>query len=111
MVLGMSIATFTTIHVILSLIGIGAGLVVLFGMLQSKHSETWTTIFLSTTILTSLTGFPIPPFGLDPPRVVGILSLALLAAAVVALYVFHLAGRWQWLYVVTSIKFGFGKTL
>lgn len=102
MMLGMSIAMFTTIHVILSLIGIGAGFVVLFEMIQGKYSGTWTTIFLSTTILTSLTGFPIPPFGLDPPRIVGILSLAFLAIAVAALYHFHFVNRWRWIYVVTS---------
>ena len=102
MILGMSITTFITVHVILSLIGIVAGLVVVFGMIQGKHSEVWAAAFLATTILTSLTGFPIPPFGLDPPRIVGILSLALLAAAVAALYMFHLAGHWRWIYVTAS---------
>ena len=102
MIFGVSIAAFVTVHVILSLIGIVAGLVVVFGMVQGKHSEVWAAAFLATTILTSVTGFPIPPFGLDPPRIVGILSLALLAAAVAALYVFHLAGHWRWIYVVAS---------
>ena len=102
MILGMSITTFITVHVILSLIGIVAGLVVVFGMIQGKHWEVWAAAFLATTILTSLTGFPIPPFGLDPPRIVGILSLALLAAAVAALYMFHLARHWRWIYIVAS---------
>jgi hypothetical protein len=103
MILGMSIATFTTVHVILSLIGIVAGLFVVFDMIQGKLSETWTAVFLITTILTSLTGFPIPPLAIDPPRVVGGLSLVLLALAVLALYVFRLAGQWRWIYVVTAI--------
>jgi hypothetical protein len=102
MIFGMSIAAFVTLHVILSLIGIVAGLLLVFGLIQGKNSEVWAAAFLAITILTSVTGFPIPPFGLDPPRIVGILSLALLAAAVAALYVFHLAGHWRWIYVVAS---------
>jgi hypothetical protein len=101
MILGMSVATFTTLHVILSLIGIASGLVVLFGMISNKHSGAWTALFLLTTILTSVTGFPIPPLGFDPPRVIGVLSLALLAVAVAALYLLHLRGAWRWMYVVT----------
>jgi uncharacterized membrane protein SirB2 len=53
--------------------------------------------------LTSITGFPLPPFRLDPPRMVGILSLVLLAVAVGANYAFHLRGRWRWVYVVTAM--------
>ena len=102
MILGMSISTFTTVHVILSLIGVAAGFVVVFGMIRGKHSGAWAAIFLATTVLTSVTGFPIPPFGFDPPRAVGVLSLVLLALAIVALYVFRLAGWWRLIYVATS---------
>jgi hypothetical protein len=70
------------IHVILSLVGILSGLVVLYELLFGRPSGTWTAVFLIATILTSLTGFPLPPFGFDPPRAVGLLSLVLLAFAV-----------------------------
>jgi hypothetical protein len=90
------------IHVGLSLIGILSGLVVLYGLLTGKALGGWTALFLLTTILTSATGFPLPPFGFDPPRAVGILSLILLAVAVGAYYLFHLAGAWRWIYVVTA---------
>ena len=63
----------------------------------------WTVLFLATTILTSVTGFPLPPFGFDPPRAVGVLSLILLAVAVAALYVFKLRGAWRWIYVITAM--------
>ena len=46
MILGMSTASFTLLHVIISLIGIGAGLVVLLGMFKSNRLEGWTAIFL-----------------------------------------------------------------
>jgi hypothetical protein len=91
------------IHVSLSLVGIASGFVVLFGLLTGRAFGGWTALFLATTILTSLTGFPLPPFGFDPPRAIGTLSLILLALAVIALYAFHLAGVWRLIYVGTAI--------
>ena len=91
------------IHVILSLIGILAGLVVLYGLLAGSLSGAWTAVFLVTTILTSLTGFPLPPFGFDPPRAVGVISLVLLAVAVAAYYGYHLAGAWRWIFVGAAV--------
>jgi hypothetical protein len=103
MILGMSIETFTAIHVVISLIGIVTGLIVLKDMIQGRHSDSWAAIFLAATVLTSATGFPLPPYGFDPPRAVGTLSLLLLAPAVLALYVFKLAGVWRRIYVGTAI--------
>ena len=80
------------VHVILSLVGILTGFVVLYGLVTGVSSSGWTAIFLATTILTSFTGFPLPPFGVDPPRAVGVISLVLLALALGALYAFRLAG-------------------
>ncbi len=91
------------IHVALSLIGIVSGLVVLYGLLTGRPLGGWTALFLATTILTSITGFPLAPFGFDPPRTVGVISLVLLALAVAALYLFRLAGAWRWIYVGSAI--------
>jgi hypothetical protein len=91
------------IHVLLSLIGILSGLVVLYGLLAGRPLAGWTALFLAATILTSLTGFPLAPFGLDPARVVGVISLVLLAIAVAARYAFRLAGAWRWIYVGSAI--------
>jgi hypothetical protein len=88
-------------HVVLSLVGILSGLVVLYGLLTGKPFGGWTALFLGTTILTSITGFFLPPFGFDPPRAVGLFSLVLLAGAVTALYVVNLTRWWRWVYVVT----------
>ncbi|HWF97104.1 MAG TPA: hypothetical protein VG291_19305 [Xanthobacteraceae bacterium] len=87
------------IHVLLSLIGIVSGFVVLYGLLVGRPLGGWTALFLATTILTSITGFPLAPFGFDPARAVGVISLVLLALAVGALYVFRLAGAWRGVYV------------
>jgi hypothetical protein len=103
MILGMPVATFTLIHVVLSLIGIVAGIVVVIEMIGSKKKEAWTTLFLTTTVLTSVTGFFFPFDRLLPSHIVGIISLILLAAAIAALRVYRLAGRWRAIYVVTAI--------
>jgi len=95
--------TLLQIHVALSLIGIASGLTVFYAMLKGNLLRGWTALFLATTILTDVTGYPLPPFGFDPPRAVGTLSLVLLAVAVLGLYVFRLGGAWRWIYVITAI--------
>src|ERR1700753_200726 len=103
MVLGMSLSAFTTLHVVISLIGIVSGLIVMFGLLGSNRMPGMTAIFLLTTILTSATGFLFPVTKLLPSHVVGIISLVLLAIACIALYGMRLAGGWRWIYVVTAM--------
>jgi hypothetical protein len=103
MILGMSESTFTTVHVVLSLVGIVSGLIVLFGLLAAKPLENWTALFLATTVLTSVTGFLFPITTLLPSHVVGIISLVVLAVALLGLYVFHLSGAWRWLYVAGAV--------
>jgi len=100
MILGLSTSTFTTIHVIISLIGIVSGIVVVLGWLGGKQSDGWAALFLATTVLTSVTGFFFHSASFGPPHVVGVISLVVLAAAIVALYVFRLAGFWRWVYIV-----------
>jgi hypothetical protein len=103
MVFGMSLATYTLIHVIISLIGIGSGLVVLFGMFSSKRLDALTALFLATTALTSLTGFGFPFEHVTPGIILGILSLLVLALAIPARYSFHMAGKWRAIYVITAV--------
>jgi hypothetical protein len=95
-------STLTLVHVLLSLIGIFSGFVVLFGMFSAKRLDTWTAVFLTTTVLTSATGFLFPIRHLTPGLVLGIISLVILAVAIPARYVFHLAGAWRRTYVITS---------
>jgi hypothetical protein len=103
MTLGMSVPTFTAVHVAISLIGIAAGLVVLRGMLGNRWFPRWNAVFLWMTILTSVTGFGFPFDHLLPSHKVGILSLILLAVALVALYGKHMAGGWRRGYVYTAM--------
>jgi hypothetical protein len=94
----MILSAFTLFHVLLSLVGIGAGLVVAYGLLISKRLDGWTKLFLVTTALTSITGFlfPVPKF--LPSHGVGIVAFAILAR-----YRFDLAGGWRRTYVITAV--------
>jgi len=103
MTLGIPTGLLLQIHVLISLVGIASGFVVLYGLLSRKPFGGWTALFLATTILTSVTGFALPPFGFDPPRAVGLISLVLLVVAVAALYAFHLAGAWRSIYIGSAL--------
>lgn len=102
MIWGMSTATFTLFHVVLSLIGIGSGLIVLFGLIAGKRRDILTAIFLITTVATSVTGFAFPFTHLLPSHKTGIISLIVLAIAIPARYIFHMAGAWRKTYVITA---------
>jgi hypothetical protein len=97
------ITTFTLIHVVLSLIGIFAGLVVVGGLVAGKRLDGWTGVYLVTTVLTNVTGFGFPFVTLLPSHIVGILSLVVLAIVIVARYWKHLAGAWHGAYVVGAV--------
>jgi hypothetical protein len=103
MILGLSVSNFTVLHVIISLIAIVSGLVVLVGMLGSRRMPGWTVLFLIATILTSVTGFLFPIHGFTPALGVGVVSLVVLAVALIALYGKRLAGAWRWIYVVMAV--------
>ena len=98
MILGLQ--PFTFVHVLISLVGILSGFVVLFGLLNAKRLEGWTALFLITTVATSVTGFGFPIDIILPSHIVGAISLVLLAAAILARYVFRLAGFWRSVYVI-----------
>jgi hypothetical protein len=103
MILGMSLSTFTLVHVLISLMGIGSGLLVVYGMLLGKRFDGATAIFLVTTVLTSLTGFLFPFEHLLPSHVLGILSLVALTVAIVARYARHMAGAWRSIYAICAV--------
>jgi hypothetical protein len=103
MVLGMTLSTFTLLHVLISLVGIGSGVLVMYGLLLGKQFDGATAIFLVTTVLTSLTGFLFPFERLLPSHILGAISLVVLAAAILARYAFHLERAWRRVYVVCAV--------
>jgi hypothetical protein len=98
-----TLSPFTKLHVVISLIGIVSGLLVMFGLLSSRRFNGWTALFLSSTVLTSVTGLFFPFNGVTPGIVLAIISLVLLAVAIVARYARRLSGAWRWIYVVTAM--------
>ena len=103
MILGMSLGAFTILHVAITLIAIGSGLIVVGGMLASDRLPVTTALFLFTTVLTSVTGFLFPIHGFTPALGVGIAACVILAVALFALYKERLAGPWRWIYVITAV--------
>jgi hypothetical protein len=102
MILGMSLQTFTLLHVAISLIAIVSGFVVVIGMIEGKRLPAWTALFLLTTVLTNVTGFMFPFGGITPGLVVGALSSVLLVIALFSLYIRHLTQAWRWIYAVSA---------
>lgn len=93
----------TLVHVLLSVIGIVAGFVVLVGMFDNRRLESWTALFLITTVMTSVTGFLFPFTKLLPSHIFGIISLVVLAIAAAARYSFRMKDSWRWVYVATAL--------
>jgi hypothetical protein len=100
MVLGISLHTFTLIHVVISFFGIASGLVVMYGFLTKKRLDGWTSVFLATTALTSVTGFLFPFNGVTPAIILGVISLVILAVAMATRYPRRLT--WRKTYVITA---------
>jgi len=98
--------TFTLIHVVISLIGIATGLVVIYGFLTGMRLRSWNSLFLVTTTLTSVTGFFFPYRGITPGIVLGIVSLVILAVALLAL-----SKGWTKTYIATCSSAEFFNVL
>ncbi len=101
MIFGLT--TFTLIHVVLSLLGIVAGLVVAGGLVAGKRLDGWTGVFLTTTVLTNITGFGFPFVTFLPSHAVAIISLVVLPVVIAARYWKHLMGLWRKVYVVGTL--------
>lgn len=97
------LAIYTVLHVLISLVGIGAGGVVFYNMLFGRESQRWTWLFLVMTILTSVTGFGFPSTKITPGHIFGVLSLVALALAVYGKYSQNLAGGWRPTYILSSL--------
>ncbi|MES2293321.1 MAG: hypothetical protein V4527_08500 [Pseudomonadota bacterium] len=99
MILGMD--WFTLTHVLISLVGIGTGLVLLLALMGGRNPGNWAALFLVFTLLTSVTGFFFHNEHITPAQITGVISLIALALAFYGLYGRGLAGIWRGTYVVS----------
>ncbi len=103
MMLGLSLAAFTKLHVIISLVAIAAGLVALVAFARNHWLAKTTHVFLWTTLITTVTGFLFPFNGFTPAIGVGIISMVVLAIAFWALYGARLQGGARTVYAITAV--------
>jgi hypothetical protein len=101
MIAGLSIANFTILHVVITLVAIVAGFVVMFALLSSKRPAGWTAFFWVFTVLTTVTGFMFPLNGFTPAIGTGIVATVFFALGLVAIYIKKFTGSWRWIYAVT----------
>jgi hypothetical protein len=99
----MFLEIYTIIHTIISLIAIFTGVIVLFGMIAGNRLDGWTKWFLTTAVLTTVTGFFFPFHGFTPPIGLGIISLPFLAITIFTRCSKHLSGAWRWIYVIGAV--------
>jgi len=98
-----AVSILTIVHVLLSLVGIGSGFIVIRGLIGSQKLESWTVVFLATTVATSVTAFMFPFGGITPGIVLAMISLVALAITIAARYKFHLLGGWRAAYVIAAV--------
>jgi hypothetical protein len=99
----MILNALTILHVVLSLIGIGSGVVATYRLPKAKTPGRWTAVFLATTASTSITGFLFPLHGVTPAPVLGVLSLIALIIASLSIHRYHPQGIWRRTYAITSV--------
>jgi hypothetical protein len=103
MMLGLSLSNFTILHVVISLIGIAAGLIFFAALTGGRWLGFFHGLFIDFTALTSVTGFMFPPKPIGPPFIFGVVSLALLFVALLAQYAFKLNGTWRRIHLGTAL--------
>ena len=101
--MSFNLAAYTFVHVLMSLVAIGSGIVVLGGLLTRTWLDQWAKLFLTTTLATSVTGYGFPVDHLLPSHVVGAISIVVVALAIYARYARRLNGVWRATYVIGAV--------
>jgi endonuclease/exonuclease/phosphatase (EEP) superfamily protein YafD len=99
----MFVSVLTIVHTLISLIAIASGAVAVAGLFRGGAFRRATDVFLASAVATSLTGFLFPLNGLTPAVVTGLLALGILSFVLMALYLFHLAGAWRWIFALGMV--------
>ena len=102
MVLGLSLAAFTQLHTIISLVAIATGLIALVAFARGSWLGGIMQIFVWTTVATTVTGFLFPFNGFTPAIGTGIVSSVVLVVLLFALYRSKLQGGARTVFAVTA---------
>jgi hypothetical protein len=107
MIVGIPVSTFTLIHVAITFVAIGTGLVVVFGMIGSHRLPKTTAVFWLMTVLTTVTGFmfflsPTQAKAFTPATATGVVATIFFLAGLFAQYAGHLYGKWRWIYTISA---------
>jgi hypothetical protein len=94
-------STFGIVHTVLSFLALGSGAVVVAHLLSGRDRPAWTAFYLVSAVATSATGLAFPGFGV--PHAIGIVSLVVLAVAILARYAVGLAGVWRAVYAIAAV--------
>ena len=92
---------FTSVHTLISLVAIVAGIGVMAMLINNRKPNVGTLVFLITAIATSVTGFFFPFTRFLPSHGVGVICLVLFVPALLAQYKYNFAGSWRWIYVIS----------
>ncbi len=104
MIVGLSVQTFTLVHVVITLIAIASGIIIVFGMIGSHRLPKLTALFWLTTV----TGFmfflsPTQAKVFTPAAATGVVATVFFLIGLVARYAKHLYGRWRWIYAIAAV--------
>ena len=102
MVLGLSLAAFTQLHTIISLVAIATGLIAMIAFARGSWLGATMHIFVWTTVATTVTGFLFPFNGFTPAIGTGIVSSVVLVVLLFALYQSKLQGGARTVFAVTA---------
>lgn len=108
MIVGLSVQTFTLVHVVITLIAIASGIIIVFGMIGSHRLPKLTALFWLTTVLTTVTGFmfflsPTQAKVFTPAAATGVVATVFFLIGLFARYAKHLYGRWRWIYAIAAV--------
>jgi hypothetical protein len=88
-------------HVAMSFAAMLASAWCIYDLLRGQTTTTAVALFFVTNALTSLTGFPLPPFGFDAARAVGVICIIALIIGALAFYIRGPVGVWRSVFIAT----------
>jgi hypothetical protein len=91
------------VHILFGLIGLGAGVIVLFGMFAGVQIDRWSAIFLKCALAVGVTGLLFPAHCFLPTHRAAMLEIYASAMAVLAWRRYRLAGVWALIFALSII--------